>query len=638
MCGIFLASSSVGFTYPISEILQTIRHRGPDDAGVFVSADQLCHLGHVRLSILDLSHSGHQPMADVSARFVISYNGEIYNYVELKLYITNKYPDVRWKSFTDTEVIIEGFAREGVNFLSRLNGIFALGIFDRLEKSLHVLRDPLGIKPLFFTEQNSSVLFCSELKGLLVVPGLKRNLRLQSLADQVAFMYVPEPHTLYEEFEKFEPGVCKTYIAGKQVSSVRVFEHLDSPLPFSSEAEMVITFSEAFSRAVERQIVADVPISLMLSGGLDSSAVGAVAMRLGGNIKNAYTISFSSQDRATDRQSDDLSFSRIMAKRLGLELHVIEANQEFISMLPELAGFMEDGISDPAAINTYLICKAARSGGVKVMLNGQGADEFLGGYRRYSAERMLGALPGPVRAISRMVGKSLPNSIPGPLNAINRRLKKLLKLGGEQQDDRILGMYTWGVRERIAKLFVDSNNILVGKDLLERFHAMDEHDVIKNMMKLDQRYDLMSLNLAYTDRMSMALGVEARVPFLDFDLVRVMNSMPSSIKMKKGIPKYVLKKAMGEVLPHEVIFREKAGFGLPLRSWMRSQNEMLKYYFDEARIKKQGIFNTFELHKLQIENLAGVDHSNVLFSLLCIQVWLDSVHQKLTPEVNISHV
>ena len=627
MCGIFLASSSSDCSFPVSDILQTIRHRGPDDAGVFVSADQSCHLGHVRLSVLDLSQSGHQPMGDVSARFVISYNGEIYNYEELKTYIENKYSDVSWKSSTDTEVIVEGFAREGVDFLSRLNGIFALGIFDRLEKSLHVLRDPLGIKPLFFTEQNGSVVFCSELKGLLAVPGMRRTLRVQSLADQVAFMYVPEPHTLYDEFEKFEPGVCRSYVAGRQASSVRVFDHLDSPIAFSSEEDILTTFSEVFSKAVDRQLVADVPMSLMLSGGLDSSAVASEAVRCGGNIKDAYTISFSARDRAIDRQSDDLSFSRMMASRLGLELHVIEAHQDFISMLPELAGFMEDGISDPAAINTYLMCRAARADGVKVMLSGQGADEFLGGYRRYSAELMIGALPRPVRSLSRMVGRALPNHIPGRFNAINRRLKKLLTLGGQQQDDRMLGMYTWGERARIANLFVDSSKILVGNDLLERFHAMDDRDVIKNMMKLDQRYDLMSLNLAYTDRMSMASGVEARVPFLDFDLVRVMNSISSSVKMKKGIPKYVLKKAMEPLLPHEVIYREKAGFGLPLRSWMRSGNEMMRYYFDEARINKQGIFNTSALRQLQNENMAGVDHSSVLFSLLCIQVWLDSVHQ-----------
>lgn len=627
MCGIFLASSSCGSSFPVSDILQTIRHRGPDDSGVFVSADQSCYLGHVRLSILDLSQSGHQPMADVSARFVISYNGEIYNYAELKTYIANKYSDVSWKSSTDTEVIIEGFAREGVDFLSRLNGIFALGIFDRLENSLHVLRDPLGIKPLFFTEQNGGVIFCSELKGLLAIPAMRRTLRVQSLADQVAFMYVPEPHTLYVEFEKFEPGVCSSYVAGQHVSSVRVFEHLDSPIKFFSEEDVVGRFSEAFSRAVDRQLVADVPMSLMLSGGLDSSAVASEAVRSGGNIKDAYTISFSARDRANDRQSDDLSFAKLMASRLGLKLNVIEAREDFISMLPELAVFMEDGISDPAAINTYIICKAARQSGVKVMLNGQGADEFLGGYRRYSAERMLGALPGSVRSLSRLAGRALPNHIPGRMNAVNRRLKKLLTLGGQEQDERMLGMYTWGARDRIANLFVDNAKISVGHDLLGRMQAMGNQDVIKNMMKLDQRYDLMSLNLAYTDRMSMASGVEARVPFLDFDLVRVMNSIPSSVKMKKGIPKYVLKKAMERRLPHEVIYREKAGFGLPLRSWMRSGNEMMRYYFDEARINKQGIFNASELRQLQNENLAGVDHSSVLFSLLCIQVWLDSVHK-----------
>jgi asparagine synthase (glutamine-hydrolysing) len=627
VCGVFFASSPPGSFFPVADVLDVVRHRGPDDTGVFVSSDHSCHLGHVRLSILDLSQSGHQPMVDASERFVISYNGEIYNYSELKTYLEGQYSGINWKSSSDTEVIVEGFALEGVSFLSRLNGIFALGIFDRLENSLHVLRDPLGIKPLFFSEQNGSVIFCSELKGLLAVPGVQRTLRLQSLADQVAYMYVPEPHTPYVEFEKFEPGLCKSYIAGKQVASAKLFEQLQSPMDFASDEDIVARFSQVFSDAVARQLVADVPMSLMLSGGLDSSAVAVEAVRRGGNIRDAYTISFSAKDRFNDLQSDDLSFARLMASRLGLELHVIEAHRDFISMLPELAGFMEDGISDPAAINTYLICKAARKSGVKVMLNGQGADEFLGGYRRYSAERMLRGLPGPARSLSRLAGSALPNHVPGRMNAINRRLKKLLTLGGQERDERMLGMYTWGAKDRISRLFVDSASVSVGGDLLSRLHAMDDHDVIANMMNLDQHYDLMSLNLAYTDRMSMASGVEARVPFLDFELVRLMNSIPASVKMKKGMPKYVLKKAMESLLPHEVIYREKAGFGLPLRSWMRGSNEMMRYYFDEARISRQGIFNASELTQLQNENLMGVDHSSVLFSLLCIQVWLESVHQ-----------
>ncbi len=589
-----------------------------------MASDGSCHMGHARLSILDLSSSGHQPMVDASGRFVISYNGEIYNYLDLKAYIDERHGPVQWKSSTDTEIIIEGFAREGIEFLSRLNGIFALGIFDTHSNTLHVLRDPLGIKPLFLTRQNGSFLFCSELKGLLAIPSLRRTMRMQSLADQVAFMYVPEPHTLYEEFEKFEPGVCRSYVAGRHVLDTRVFDHLDSAIAFSSEEEIVSRFSEAFARAVDRQLVADVPMSLMLSGGLDSSAVAEQAVRSGGNIRDAYTIAFSEQDRRNDRQSDDLSFARLMASRLGLALHVIEAKPDFIAMLPELVAFLEDGISDPAAINTYLICKAARSSGVKVMLNGQGADEFLGGYRRYSAERMLGALPGPVRSLSRLASRALPHHVPGRLNAVNRRMKKLLALGGQQRSERMLGMYTWGASDRIASLFLDPGNIAVGADLLERVRAMRNHDVIDQMMKIDQKYDLMSLNLAYTDRMSMACGVEARVPFLDFELVRLMNSIPSGIKMKKGIPKYVLKKAMEPFLPREVIYREKAGFGLPLRAWMRSGSDMTRFYLDETRIRQQGIFNVAALRQLQDENRKGVDHSSVLFSLLCIQVRLEA--------------
>lgn len=625
MCGIFLTSSPKGNSFPVNRVLDEIRHRGPDDYGVFVSDDGSCHLGHVRLSIIDLSPAGHQPMVDASGRFVISYNGEVYNHQELKRSLEKNHGTIAWKSTTDTEVILEGFVREGVPFLSRLNGIFALAIFDRHKNSLHVLRDPLGIKPLFFTQQNGSFLFCSELKGLLVLSGLKRTLRQQSLAEQLAFMYVPEPYTLFEEFKKVEPGVCKSYVEGRLVASVGIFDHLVEPILFSSEQEIIERFYSTFSVAVRRQLVSDVPVSIMLSGGLDSSAVAYEVVRSGGNIRDAYTISFSDEDRFLDQQSDDLFHAKLVATKLGIELKVIPAQLDFISLLPKLSKFLEDGISDPAAINSYLICEAARNSGIKVMLNGQGADEYLGGYRRYSAERLVGSLPSALRFASKCVGNLLPDTIPGRFNATNRRLKRLLLLAGQQRKERLLGMYIWGTKDRIAKLFRQPDSIAIGGDLINLFDGLGYHDVIDSMMRVDQKYDLMSLNLAYTDRMSMALGVEARVPFLDFELVRVMNSIPSRIKMKHGIPKYVLKKAMEPHLPREIVYREKAGFGLPLRAWMRRENKMSKYYFDTDRINKQGIFDPNAIQAMHRENLAGkADHSNLLFSMLCIQVWLES--------------
>jgi asparagine synthase (glutamine-hydrolysing) len=625
MCGIFIASSPRNHSFLVERVLDEIRHRGPDGRGVFVSDDGSCHLGHVRLSIIDLSSAGHQPMADSSGRFVIAYNGEVYNYSSLKSELEANHGTIAWQSTTDTEVILEGFAREGLPFLSRLNGIFALAIYDRHNRELHVIRDPLGIKPLFFTEQNGGVFFCSELKGLLVMPTLRRTLRQQSLADQLAFMYVPEPHTLFEEFSKVAPGICMTFVDGRQVASNSMFDHLLTPIRFSSEQEIVESFHSTFSAAVRRQLVSDVPVSLMLSGGLDSSAVAHETVLNGGNIRDAYTISYSDEDRHLDQQSDDLFYAKLMARNLGMALQVIPAQADFISLLPTLSRFLEDGISDPAAINSYLICEAARTSGVKVMLSGQGADEYLGGYRRYSAERMIGRLPSVFRSPSTWIGNLLPDALPGRFNAINRRIKRLLLLAGKKRKERLLGMYIWNAPEKIANLFLQPVRVVIGEDLTRLFDEIGYHDVVDTMMRVDQKYDLTSLNLTYTDRMSMAVGVEARVPFLDFDLVRIMNSIPSSVKMKHGVSKYVLKKAMEPHLPRQIVYREKAGFGLPIRAWMRRDNEMLRYYFDPIRMRRQGIFDPSAFQIMYKEHLVGKgDHANVLFSMLCIQAWLET--------------
>lgn len=563
-------------------------------------------------------------MSDSSKRYVIAYNGEVYNFNELKRDIEDRHGPIPWRSSSDTEVIVEGFAREGARFLSKLNGIFALTIFDTRENVLHVLRDPIGIKPLFVTFQAGAVLFCSELKGLLAIDRLQRSLRVRSLADMIGFMYIPEPHTLFEEFQKVPPGVLFSYRKGVELAAVELFDlHAPGQGP-RARSDIIEAFSEEFASAVKRQMVSDVPVSIMLSGGLDSSAVAYEAVMGGAQVKDAYTISYPAEDAALDQQSDDLGFARTMAKQLGIDLKVIPASRSFVDMMPELCQFLEDGISDPAALNTYLICKAARASGTKVMLSGQGADEYLCGYRRYQAEQMLRKMPAALRLPARLIGAALPVSVAGRFNATNRRLKRFLQLAGASPRDRLLGMYIWGQPEKIVDLFANRQAMSVAGDLRRRIEGSNGEDVLDFMLGLDQRYDLLSLNLVYSDRMSMAVGVEARVPFLDFELVRLMNSIPSSTNIMGGIPKYVLKKAMQGKLPHEVIFREKAGFGLPLRSWMRNSSDIVGHYLDSGRLAAQGIFSPQAVAELLRDNAAGrADYSSPIFSLFVIQLLLD---------------
>jgi len=626
MCGLIAYCGVPGSIPDLNDALRAIRHRGPDDSGVFVSEADGCALGHVRLAIIDLSSSGHQPMRDDDGRHVIVYNGEIYNFLELKSSLEKSHGPIEWHSSSDTEVILRGFALEGPTFLRRLNGIFSMVILDRRTQELYTLRDPLGVKPLFVAETSNGVVFGSEIKGLLRMPGVDARLRRMSVAEQLAFMYVPEPHTPYLAIRKAVPGVLQTWQHGKLIRSSQLFDDLISPLSARSEDEWVESFREAFSTAVRRQLVSDAPVSIMLSGGLDSSAVALEAVRGGASFKTAYTISYSPEDMRLDQQSDDLRYARLVADRLGLDLKVIPADRNLLALLPEISHFLEDGISDPAALNTFLICRAARNQGVKVMLTGQGADEYLAGYRRHRAFDVLGRMPWWQKAILKVVSARIPPSVPGRFNSLARRIRRLGQLLQKDPADRIVDLFTWIDQEALAGMFVQSlEGGRIGTGIVEAFGESGALGEVEALLRVDQAYDLRSLNLTYCDRLSMAVGVEARVPFLDFDLVRLMNSLPPSMKLRGGEGKYVLKKAMEGRLPREVIYREKAGFGLPMRAWLRQESALMGRCLNPARLESEGLLRVSAIQKLQDEQFRGkADHANVLFSLMCFQLCLEA--------------
>lgn len=563
-------------------------------------------------------------MVDASGRYTLVYNGEIYNAPELRNELRRYQGFTGWRGGSDTEVILEGVAHYGIEYLDKLNGMFALVLYDNDRRLCHVLRDPLGIKPLFFTEQSGGVFFCSEISGLRALPGLRFDIRLAALAEQLEFMYVPEPFTPFQQVRKAEPGVCLTYCDGRLVSSRRFYGHLQPPKMLCDEGEAIEALRGAFDTAVRRQMVADVPVSMLLSGGLDSSAVATYAVRSGAAVKDAYTIACHSNDQRYDAQSDDLYYAKVMAEHLGIELKVIDAVRDFLGLLPKLVQYMDDGYSDPAAINTYLISAAARRDGVKVLLSGQGADEFLGGYRRYLAESMFRSLPMPLRSALRSLNGVLPATIPGRFNSLNRRLRRLSELAALPPKKRIRAMYTWTSHGAVRGLL----RVDPGCEAAEAFDAFvarhAETDTLRTMMAVDEHYDLRSLNLCYTDRMSMAASVEVRVPFLDFDLVRTMNAIPMSMKVRGGQGKRVFRRAMTSVLPREIICREKAGFGLPIRAWLRDGSALVSNYLDGARLQHQGIYDAVAVRAMLNEHFSGrVDHSHTILTLLCQQMWLE---------------
>jgi len=625
MCGVLGISRDQGSSWDFApEMLDEISHRGPDDSGLYYSDDSRVCLGHVRLSIIDVSDAGHQPMTDGAGRFTMVYNGEVYNYEALRSEIENRHGRINWNSSSDSEVILEGFAREGSSFFERLNGIFSILVFDSLKGELHVVRDPIGVKPLYVTEQNGAIMFCSELKGLLKLKGVKKTLRRQSLADQLAFMYVPEPFTLFEEFKKVEPGTHSIYKEGRLISENKIFKFLHKKTVIGSESEAISQFGTLFSQSVKRQLVSDVPVSLFLSGGLDSSAVAYEVVHSGAKVHSAYTISYSKKDQKLDGQSPDLLYAEKVAKKLGLDLRVIEANSNFMDLLPDLIDFMEDGISDPAAINTYLISKSAREEGIKVMLSGQGADEYLCGYRRYLAESYLESMNPLLKGFIATTGSMFPDRF-GKSSPAIRRLKRVARAAKEDRVDRLSSYFMWTAPDSISRLFMNPESVSPGENLKDSFkNLILSNSSLNSLLKADQQFDLLSLNLAYSDKMSMAVGLELRVPFLDFELVQFMNSLPEDMKLNGRTQKYILKKAMEGRLPKEVIYRSKAGFALPIRSWFRERNPIFDYYFDYKRIEKQGIFNPHEISSLYKTQLEGKkDNSYILFAVLCQQIWIE---------------
>lgn len=626
MCGIvgFSSCSRVNDEV-ISVMLESIGHRGPDDKGEVLEEEGCLGLGHVRLSIIDTSSSGHQPMYSASKRFVIVFNGEIYNFKELKKYISDKYGLYSWKSTSDTEVIVEGYAYEGEAFINKLNGIFALAIYDLYEYSLFLARDISGVKPLYYTEQNNTFYFASELKALLKLD-LSRTFRQESLCDQLLYMYIPEPYTLFHEYYKFKPGEYRIYKRGTlQKSGYLDCSRHRMGIVCKNENDYIEQLDYLFGEAIKRQLVSDVPISLFLSGGLDSSLVSAVALQKGAQIRDAYTISCSKADDHWDKSpSDDLSYAKKVADQLGIKLNVFEARMDMLELLPKVVYHLDDALSDPAAINTFLICKAACENGIRVMLSGQGADEILGGYRRYRAELLYRKIPrGFLKCISSLE-TVIPSSVPGPMNTICRHSKKFLQNAMKSGDTRIVELPMWKDPLVVRNLFKDKNSFHAGTVHLEILGKYKNIPPVEAMMRMDEELYLPSHNLMYTDKMSMMAGIEARVPFLDLPLLDFVHHIPVELKIKGKVQKYILKKMAERYLPGSIIYRPKAGFSSPIRSWFRQENELMRKYFDVEFLNKQGIFDSSSVRLLLLENLSGKsDNAYILYALLNFQIWYD---------------
>lgn len=642
MCGI---AGYVGLHRPeiLEPMCEAMAHRGPDDAGTWHDAEALVGLGHRRLAIIDTSPAGHQPMADADGTTWISYNGELYNFPQHRARLEAAgYP---FRGNSDTEVLLALYREKGLAFLDDLNGIFAFALWDVHKRRLLLARDHAGIKPLYYWVDGDHLYFASEIKALLRIPGLPRELHLPSVADYLTFLWVPGENTLLSQVKKLEPGHYLLWQNGK--IETRSWFQLDyDPDESLSPAELTERVRETFTAAVRRQMVSDVPLGAFLSGGLDSSSIVA-SMRAAYPDRDitTYTVRFGDGDMAREQGVDDYPYARRVAAHLDVRLRSVRLEPNVIDLLPRLIWFLDEPDSDPAVFPSYLISKLAREDGTKVLLSGTGGDEMFFGYRSHQAYRMyerfawMSGSPGAT-----LIGGAahLGAAVLGAQNLLSRRLAKFERGLGKSGLELHMALCDWSDpelrRQLLAPDLVDTARLTGIPECMRRYVASFSGTGNLNLHShlLVQTF-LAAHNFLYTDKSSMAVSVETRVPFLDVDLMRLCARIPEHWKLHRRSTKYILKRAMAGQLPHDVIHRSKTGFGAPLRKWIREDlGEVAQYFLGPSHLESRGLFRPDVIGRVFEENRTGrADHAYLIYALLNLELWLQTFLDRPGEEVTL---
>lgn len=626
MCGL------VGYVGNFEKILlgqmtDSVAHRGPDDQGMWTREDQLIGLGHRRLSILDLSSAGHQPMMTEDGRFVMVYNGEVYNFKELRLELEKD--GIRFHSESDTEVILKGIAREGIDYVKKLNGIFAIAIYDKNEETLFLVRDGMGVKPLYLGMTPKGYLFSSEMKSLLCEKTLSRELSERGIVNYLSFIWSPGGTTILKNVEKILPGEIVAF-KGQKIIKRWFFYDLPYRAEISdiSESEAVAKLDMLLGQAVKRQLIADVPVGAFLSGGLDSSTLCYYASKETNGKLDCFTIDLSPEDLKKEGIINDLPFAKKVASHLGVKLHTIKVGSEAVEHLGRMIYHLDEPQADPAILNTLFIAELARKNNIKVLLSGAGGDDLFTGYRRHyalSQEKYWEDFPLVMRKGLKFTTGVLPTG-----NPLLRRVKKAFSYADLSADERLASYFLWCSPDTVCGLLnkerfssIKSKDVL--HPLLETLGRLPEGvSKLNKMLYLEAKHFLIDHNLNYTDKMTMAVGVEGRVPFLDKDLVDFACSLPEHLKQNGVTGKYILKRTMEQYLPEDIIYRPKTGFGAPLRRWLQIELKgLVDDALSEVNIRRRGIFNYEEIKKLIENDRSGkIDASYTIFGIICLEMWM----------------
>jgi asparagine synthase (glutamine-hydrolysing) len=629
ICGVYLSENGWDM-HPsiVKNMCDTITHRGPDDEGFY--CNDHVFLGSRRLSIIDLEN-GNQPMSNEDQSIWLVFNGEIYNYPELRERLIQKGHAIRTHS--DTEVIIHAYEEYGESFASELNGMFAFALWDGNRKQLLIARDRVGIKPLYYTHQRGRFVFASELKAIRVVPGLQLEIDSTAIDQFLTLEYIPGPRTIYKNVQKLSPGHYMVIREGQ----TRLCSYWEIPQqPINEPEEVCVEIVRGLlADAVKMQMISDVPIGAFLSGGIDSSAVVALMSQSASNPIRTFAIGFE------DNSYNEIHYARRIAKQFHTLHHEEIIHPDIFQLIDQLVAHFDEPFADSSIFPTYLVSKMA-SNQVKVVLSGDGGDEVFGGYDTYLAHRLehyyYSLIPKPLRmqALPAIMDRIPPR--PSKKGWINKA-KRMVEGGSYSptlRHARWMVFMTDVFRNNLYKQsFRDSINgsLPVQAFLEHQFERASKLDFMAQSQYADIKTYLVDDILVKVDRMSMAASLEARVPLLDHRLIEFALNLPDPMRIRFRRTKVIFRKAMQGVLPPEIIEKHKQGFSIPIKHWLRGPlKPMMTDLLSPETIRRRGYFNPDTVALWMGEHLKGtVNHSHRLWALMTLELW----HRKVMDGIEV---
>ena len=620
MCGI-AGFVGKGNNEDLKRMIESIHHRGPDFQGI--SLIENIGLAHARLSIIDLSPDANQPFFSADKSVAITFNGEIYNYISLKeeLTKTGKYS---FRTHSDTEVLVYLYMEHGEEMLKKIHGMFALGIYDFRKKQLLLAKDRMGKKPLYYSVAGDTIVFASELKAIIQHPNISRELNLDALNEYLTFDYIPTPHTIFKNIYKLEASDFLIFKEGK-IGVNQPYWQINFTEQSISFADAATKLDSILNNAVKSRLMSDVPLGVFLSGGLDSSTVAYYAQKNSASKIKTFSIGFS------EKSYDESNYARLVAKQLGTEHYeeVLSAKQS-LELIPFITSKLDEPFADPSIIPTHFLSKFTRQH-VTVALGGDGSDELFAGYPTFLSNRFAGlfnSFPKPLISTLGFLSDLLP---PSDKNiSLDFKLKQFLK-GFESKKEYVhslwLGSFTPALKEKLftqeAKSKIHNGD---GLGCIDRYwNEVNTNDFNKLLYTYYRTYLLEDI-LVKVDRASMYTSLEVRAPFLDTAIVEFVNTLPKNYKIQGFNNKRLLKEAMRNKLPNEVIDRPKKGFGIPVSLWLRNElKETMEDCLSEERIKREGLFNYDYVAILKKEHLAKrKNHRKLLWNLMIFEMWREN--------------